>query len=77
LQVELLLAGEIPEDHKAQCQGGLWVCEREWLDFISYWPGLRPFVKRVYRDERYIAALKIAVTDFLAEMDSIRERLAA
>lgn len=71
LQLEVLLAGVLPSEHKAQCQGGLLVAEREWLDFVSYWPKLRPFCTRVTRDEPYIAALKIAIADFNEELDAL------
>jgi hypothetical protein len=77
IQLEVILAGEIPTEHKAQLQGQLWVAEREWVDFVSYWPGLKPFVKRVYRDEPYIAAMKIAVEDFNAELQALRLKVAA
>jgi hypothetical protein len=53
-QVELILSGEVPKEHLAQCQGGLWISGREWIDFISYWPGMPLFVKRLHRDEAMI-----------------------
>lgn len=68
LQIDVLLRGEMPPEHKAQCQGALWVAEREWLDFVSYWPGLPLFVKRIDRDEEYIATLAAAVDQFNAEL---------
>ena len=70
LQAEVLLANRLPPEHVAQCQGLLWVCEREWLDFVSYWPRMPLFVKRVYRDEEYIKALAHEVDLFLNEMDT-------
>jgi hypothetical protein len=68
LQIETLLANRLPPDHIAQVQGQLWISGREWVDFVSYWPGLPLFVTRVPRDEQYIATLKVEVADFLAEM---------
>ena len=75
LHLEVLLADELPSEHKAQCQGALWVAEREWIDFQSYWPKLPPFIKRVYRDEEYIKTLAQAVQDFIDEMDELKERI--
>jgi hypothetical protein len=69
LHLELLLAGELPKEHRPQSQGQMWVSGRKWLDFMSYWPGLPPFLVRVTRDEAYIAELSTAVNAFLAEMD--------
>lgn len=63
-QVGVILAGEVPKDHVAQCQGGLWVAEREWIDFISYWPGMPMFVKRAYRDEVMIRKIAERVKTF-------------
>lgn len=68
-QVEVLLAGEIPKEHVAQCQGGLWVSEREWIDFISYWPGMPLFVKRTYRDEKMIRTIAERVAAFYEELE--------
>ncbi|CAE6906056.1 Exonuclease [Pseudomonas marincola] len=63
-QVGVILANEIPKEHVTQCQSGLWVSEREWIDFISYWPGMPMFVKRAYRDEAFIRKLSERVATF-------------
>lgn len=63
-QVAVILGGEVPKEHVAQCQGGLWVSEREWIDFISYWPGMPMFVKRMHRDEKYISNIAERVERF-------------
>lgn len=63
-QVGVILANEVPKEHVAQCQGGLWVSEREWIDFISYWPGMPLFVKRAYRDEAMIRKIAERVKTF-------------
>lgn len=69
LQVELLLAQKVPSEHKAQIQCGLWVSEREWLDFVSYSKGMPLFVQRVYRDEEYIKTMEAEVARFYEELD--------
>lgn len=68
LQLECLLSDRLPPEHKAQCQGQLWIAEREWVDFCSYWPGLPLFRHRVFRDEAYIKQIGAAVDAFNAEM---------
>ena len=75
LQVELLLNDEFPLEHKAQVQGQLWVCEREFVDFVSYWPKLPLFAKRVYRDEPYIKRLSDEVKRFEDELGSLMLRM--
>lgn len=78
LLIDLLLKDDFPPEHKAQCQGGIWVCEREWIDISVYWPKMPPFIKRAYRDEPYIAEMAKAVDAFNAELaetvDRIRRR---
>ena len=68
-QVGVILGNEIPKDHIAQCQGGLWVSEREWIDFVSYWPGMPLFIKRAYRDEAMIRKLSERVKIFYEILD--------
>lgn len=75
LQLECLLGDRLPPEHKAQCQGQLWIAEREWVDFCSYWPGLPLFRFRVFRDEAYIKQIASAVDAFNAEMLELIEKV--
>jgi hypothetical protein len=68
IQIDRLIKDELPSEHKAQVQGSLWVAERAWWDFVSYCPKLPLFVKRVYRDEEYIAKLEREVDLFNIEL---------
>lgn len=69
LLLDCLIKDEFPAEHKAQCQGALWVAEREWIDICVYWPGLPPLIKRATRDEEYIKTLSDAVDAFNFELD--------
>lgn len=71
LQIEALLDKELPSEHRAQVQGQLWVAEREWCDFMSYWPKLPPLIVRVHRDDAYIAQLARGVEIFCNELNTI------
>jgi hypothetical protein len=73
IQIERLLDGGLPSEHKAQVQGSLWVAEREWWDFCSYCPKLPLFVVRVYRDEAYIAKIAHEVDLFNIELQQTVE----
>lgn len=75
LMIELLEKNEVPSEHTAQIQGGMWVAEREWWDFVAYWPKLPLFVKRVYRDEAYIKTLAAAVDQFNDDLDALVSRI--
>lgn len=71
LQIEVLQSGEVPPEHVAQIQGQLWIAGRSWVDFMSYCPGLPPFIKRVERDETAIATISVAVADFNADLAAL------
>jgi hypothetical protein len=75
LQMEVMIAGELPSEHRAQVQGALWVCEREFCDFVSYWPRLGPHVIRVKRDEAYIKNLAGEVDRFNDELEMLTAML--
>ena len=75
IQIDRLLVGTLPPEHKAQCQGQLMVAEREWVDFMSYCRGLPPLVVRVYRDEKYIKELRAGVDRFVDELGELVEKI--
>jgi hypothetical protein len=71
IQIDRLLRGTLPAEHKAQVQGNIWLCERKWWDFVSYCPKLPLLVVRVERDDDYIAGLSKAVDQFNAELTEL------
>lgn len=73
--IECLLRDEFPPEHKAQCQGAIWIAEREFVDIACYWPGLPLFVKRAFRDDKYIAELADAVNRFNEELARLVDRI--
>lgn len=66
--IEVLLKDQFPPEHRAQCQGALWVAEREWVDIACYWPKMPLFVKREYRNEAYIKQIADEVDRFNDEL---------
>jgi len=75
LLLDVILKDRVPSEHVAQVQGFLWVAEREWCDFVAYWPKLPLFVKRSYRDEKYIETLAQAVAIFNEELAETVEKI--
>ena len=61
-----------PAEYIAQIQGCMWITGRAWWDFASFNPDFPPnlqlTVRRIARDDRYIAALALAVELFMAEV---------
>lgn len=74
LQLELLESGKLPNQNKAQVQGALWITGRQWWDYVSYCPKVRPFKIRVVRDEPYIASIAVAVREFNLELKALVEK---
>jgi YqaJ-like viral recombinase domain len=74
LQMELVEDGQLPNEHKAQIQGAMWILGRPWWDFLSYSKGMKPFRLRVLRDDAYIAALAVEVKQFNADLKALVER---
>ena len=67
-QVQTIATGEVPDEHVLQCQTGLLVTGRKWLDFISYSGGLPMAVIRVEPDPVMQAAIIEAATAFEARV---------
>lgn len=63
-------AGECPPDFLLQCQTGLLVSERQWLDLISYSGGLPMCVIRVWPDDKVQAAILEAAASFEARLSA-------
>lgn len=61
--VAWLLDNKLPDDHKQQVHGQLVVTGRKYVDFMSYAPGIPPFLIRVEPDE-YTDKLRGALEPF-------------
>jgi putative phage-type endonuclease len=59
--LKYLVDNKLPTEYKSQVQGGLYISEREYCNFISYHPFFKDnkkmLVVKVYRDEEYIKKL--------------------
>ena len=70
-----LARNELPLEYVPQVQGQLWITGREWCDFMSYYPSLPPFIKRIAPDARFQAALDEYMPLFIEELLTGRGRL--
>lgn len=76
-QLQLILDDDVPTEHMAQLQCGLLVSGREWIDYVSFSGGLPLWVRRVFPDKHWHAAIVAAVEQFeknAAEMVATYER---
>lgn len=69
-----LLAGGLPDEHRAQVHGELIVTGRAWADFLSYAPGLPPLLVRVTPD-KYTEALSAALETFWTRYQELLGRI--
>lgn len=78
LLVGLLDSGRFPSEHRAQCQGSLWVTGRQWCDLrIGYQGFPLRYSARVLREEPYIATLRNEVERFAWDLKKLIERVRA
>lgn len=73
--VQYMVEGVCPQEYIHQVQGNLFVTNRLWWDFFSYFPGLKPFLVRVYPDEKYHQVLKIALDEFNEFIREIKNKI--
>jgi len=71
--ISTLLGEEVAKKYYDQMQWQMACTGRYWCDFVSYDPRmgkeLQLFIKRIARDDKYIAELEGEVIQFLAEVD--------
>lgn len=75
IQADSLLKNEVPRENIAQIQGGLLVSEREFLDYVSYCPGMPIFIKRIHPDAGYIANLMNELELFMQDLKEVVNQL--
>lgn len=70
---------KVPSEYKAQVQGGLYVSDRDWCDFVSFNPTFIPkyqlLIVRVYRDEQYIRALSKGIKKCIEVRNEFLEKI--
>jgi hypothetical protein len=66
-----VVAGVVPPEHMAQCQASLFVSGREWLDYVSYSPGMALWPVRVLPDPAWFDAIRGSVETFERDVEAI------
>lgn len=72
VHLDTLLNG-MPEEHTWQVQGGMWVCDCDEWDFVSYHPmfppGMRLYIQTIKRDDAFIASMERSVLSAVDEIN--------
>lgn len=80
VHLDTLLNG-MPDEHIAQVQGGMWICDCDEWDFVSFHPqfpeGMQLYIQTIKRDNAYIEVLKNEVLSAVNEINSNVTRLLA
>jgi len=75
VHVEYLLDGKTPKSYFQQIQGEMYVTDRKWNDFVSYYPGIKPLIHRNKRDEAFISKLDAELKRFVKELKETIKKL--
>ena len=79
--IETLLSQKVPSKYITQMQFQMACTGRKWTDYVSFDPRMpekaQLFVKRVDRDDEYIAEIEAEIVKFLAEVKSQVQQLNA
>lgn len=62
--LQTILADAVPPENMAQCQTGLLVTGRDWIDYVSFCSGMPLWTKRVYPDPAWFSAIHAAAQAF-------------
>jgi hypothetical protein len=68
IQVQRIVDNVCPEEHILQCQTGLYVTKRKWIDFISFSNGMEMLTVRVYPDAAMQEVIHAAWMKFEADV---------
>jgi hypothetical protein len=73
--IEYLKTGKLPTTYFQQVHGYLLIYGRQWCDFFSYYPGLKPFQVRVYPDTEFQKKLHYELVKFCEELKQLIEKV--
>lgn len=73
--VGYLEKGVMPGIYKPQTQGVMWICDRQWCDFMSFHPDTEPLIVRVMRDDDYISKMSEQMKLFLADLRLLKNKM--
>lgn len=62
--LQTILSDAVPSENMAQCQTGLLVTGRDWIDYVSFCSGMPLWTKRVFPDQKWFDAIHAAVQAF-------------
>jgi len=74
-QAKRLIENVLPSEYFHQVQGSMLITGTSHWYFMSYYPAMPPLIIRVERDAVFCVALKNALDQFCADLDSLTEQI--
>ncbi|HCC24821.1 MAG TPA: hypothetical protein DEP85_04845 [Holosporales bacterium] len=75
VHVGYLMDNTLPTDYFQQIQGQLLVTGRKFVDFVSYYPGIKPLIIRAYRDKKFLKLLEPELLEFCNELTQMAKKI--
>ena len=73
--VGYIIDNKLPSEYFQQVQGQLLITGRKHCDFVSYFPGIKPLIIRVERDEDFLKLLKVELATFCKKLTTTIETI--
>lgn len=71
IHLRTILEDRVPPANMAQLQMGLYVTDHDWIDYLSWSPDMKMWVKRVYPDKAWFKSIYLALCEFEVAADEI------
>jgi hypothetical protein len=73
--IEYLESGKLPSTYFQQVHGYMLIYSRQWCDFFSYFPGIKPFQVRVYPDTKFQEKLHGELVKFCEALKKLVDKV--
>lgn len=73
--VEYLAKGTLPTKYRCQVQGSMAVCDFDSWWFESFYPGIKPLIIEVERDDKFCSLILEALEEFCFDVKQLVEKL--
>lgn len=71
-----LANGTLPTKYRCQTQGSMAVCGFDHWYFMSFYPGIKPLILKVERDEKFCSLILEALEEFCFDVNQLVKKLA-
>lgn len=72
--LKYLFGGKLPSEYRHQVQSQLFVTGLDYCDFMSYYPGMKPFIVRVFPDKELHKQYESELREMIKKVQDIIEK---